>query len=353
MDTTYRIVCVTLVIFSVVMVACTLTQLHQELFCETNVSSMRNTQDGTLADFEKVNNDFLKFTRCLLILLSGDVETNPGPTDSETVKLHKELLSEIRSVKDDITKEMKELKAETVKMNIALASIRSDIADVRSRQDIIRVDVDEVADRLETLEAATIPSATNNECTAKLVESVERLGEEIDKQEQYSRRNNVILYGLPEKPRETAATCKKYVCDVLNDNADNEDNEITTDCIVAAHRLNTKKGKSPKPMIVKFLYPEDKVRALGLRENLKENKYGISSDLTKYQRSRLQELKESNKFGYYKHGKLHITDRRSPTSTDNTVAMDATDSAMNTGDRLNTENGSRTRLRSSQRKGAQ
>jgi len=59
---------------------------------------------------------------------------------------------------------------------------------------------------------------------------------------------------------------------------------------------------------VSFFSIDDKIWALSLRDKLKKSAMGISSDLTKNQRSTLQGLRAKGQYGYYKNGKLFIKD---------------------------------------------
>ena len=81
-----------------------------------------------------------------------------------------------------------------------------------------------------------------------------------------------------------------------------------------AHRLGKQRHNAdrPRPLIVKLMVTDDKVRALKARPVLKANGYGIASDLTTRQRQQLQALKGTNQFGFFKDGKL-ITKTRSET----------------------------------------
>ena len=75
------------------------------------------------------------------------------------------------------------------------------------------------------------------------------LEKQIDRQEQYSRHNCILLHGIPESKGEvTDDTAAKTICENMNDII------ITVNDIVRSHRIgkyDTQK-KNPRPVIKKF-----------------------------------------------------------------------------------------------------
>ena len=94
--------------------------------------------------------------------------------------------------------------------------------------------------------------------------------------EQYSRRCNLRIHGIPEKAGENCydlviAFCKEELkCDVAL-------NEIDR-----THRVGKSKQDShlPRAIIVKFVSYQSKVKVLQNRRNLKGRKFFINEDLT-------------------------------------------------------------------------
>ena len=68
-------------------------------------------------------------------------------------------------------------------------------------------------------------------------------------------------------------------------------------------------GKN-RPILLSFHRFADKLKVLKARDTLKLAHFGVSNDLTPFQRDELLKLKGQNKFGYYKQGKLVVTDDR-------------------------------------------
>ncbi|XP_067656355.1 uncharacterized protein [Haliotis asinina] len=128
--------------------------------------------------------------------------------------------------------------------------------------------------------------------------------EEIDRLEAFSRRDNVIIYGVPECSDEDHVTCKQKAVNLMNEFVKTKKWQKSD--LSRAHRLGSKRTGSdrPRPLIAKFKDTDDKIEALKARTALQNAGYGISSDLTARQRQQLKELEGTGLRGYFKHGKL-------------------------------------------------
>lgn len=138
-----------------------------------------------------------------------------------------------------------------------------------------------------------------------LTESVEKLDEECDRLEGFSRRDNVRFFNIDETDMEN---CKQKVLGVLRENVDDKDWNDRD--IIRAHRLGRSNGaNSSRPLIAKFAHWEDKMLILNSRDALRDSGIKVASDLTKRQRETLKRTsKETGKRCYYKGQKLVIPD---------------------------------------------
>ena len=75
---------------------------------------------------------------------------------------------------------------------------------------------------------------------------------EIDDQEQYSRRNCLLIHGLNEIKTENT---DEMVLDVINDKLNMEMPQVSID---RSHRLGKGKGQKPRAIIVKFTRYKDR-----------------------------------------------------------------------------------------------
>lgn len=111
-------------------------------------------------------------------------------------------------------------------------------------------------------------------CPPSTVSSVQTNRFEIDRLEQYSRRDNLKLVGVPERPNEDCVQLVKEVASDLNINL--QDQEIST-----AHRLKSR-SKRGNPIIVRFVRRETKINILSKKKQLKDKRKEtfIEEDLT-------------------------------------------------------------------------
>ena len=70
--------------------------------------------------------------------------------------------------------------------------------------------------------------------------------------ETYSRRDNLIVHGIPESDKESATQCEKSVKQFFVNHLNLTDQESTDIKFIRCHRLHTTRKASVKPMIQKF-----------------------------------------------------------------------------------------------------
>ena len=193
----------------------------------------------------------------------------------------------------------------------SVTDIRGDIDIIKQNHDIVNTDIDALAEKVESV-----------------IDKVSNVDVELDRLESFSRRDNIIIYGIPEASgEEKSIACKETVLSVLNEHATFK--TWDTHDVIRAHRTGAKRVNAtrPRPMIAKLQLSDDKVRALKARPSFKAAGLGISSDLTTRQRQRLQALKGTNMFGYFKDGQLVTVPRSATGLSGATNARDTRSSA--------------------------
>ncbi|XP_048243168.1 uncharacterized protein LOC125376028 [Haliotis rufescens] len=104
--------------------------------------------------------------------------------------------------------------------------------------------------------------------------------------ENRSRRDNIVVYGIPETQggeRETWGECEEAVREVLSDKLEIEDADRDEKVgIERAHRLGRRKeGGKPRPIIVKLTRNKSKSEILRqARSKLKHSQVNISEDFS-------------------------------------------------------------------------
>ena len=111
-----------------------------------------------------------------------------------------------------------------------------------------------------------------------LSRQVAGLTEKIDEQEQYQRRSNIRISGLPEEERESIQECEKVVQKFLTEELGIKEHiEISI-----AHRLGRRKTGESRPIICRLVRRADKPIIMKKRKTLREKKSKIylAEDLT-------------------------------------------------------------------------
>ena len=127
---------------------------------------------------------------------------------------------------------------------------------------------------------------TLEECLTNMYKRAESLSSQVDKQEQYSRRNRLLLHGIPENKNEkTDGLCLVAINELLKLTITEVDIEHT-------HRIGKPRdvGQKSRPIIVKFVRYHDR------KKNLKEKNISITESLSVTRMKKLKEAKEIHSF---------------------------------------------------------
>ena len=123
---------------------------------------------------------------------------------------------------------------------------------------------------------------SSQETIAGLEEANAVLREQLDDLEQYTRRTNIRIFGIPEPtgtdPEDTNAKAIEFFANQLGIT-------VSADHISRSHR-NGKRGRTPRLIIVRLVHYKTKVQLLRKRRELKarETNFDIWEDLTQCRR---------------------------------------------------------------------
>ncbi|CAH3139220.1 unnamed protein product [Porites lobata] len=93
-----------------------------------------------------------------------------------------------------------------------------------------------------------------------------RLSQEVDDLEQYTRRNNVRIYGVAEQPEENSDNLAfDFFKSELNV-------DIASNNISRSHRVSKKSGVEPRPIIMRFTKHNSKVAVMSRRRPKPQNR---------------------------------------------------------------------------------
>lgn len=143
---------------------------------------------------------------------------------------------------------------------------------------IINGVVDGLSKRIESLENENKYLRQENNLLKDRIASIEN---ELDASEQYSRRNSVRIFGIPENSDNKESTDNVVInlCNALGAN-------ITLDEIDRSHRTGKPGGPKPRPILVKFVSYRSRQKLYTKRRDLKDHsEFGhtyINEDLTQH-----------------------------------------------------------------------
>ncbi|XP_037582579.1 uncharacterized protein LOC119466154 [Dermacentor silvarum] len=206
-----------------------------------------------------------------LLILAGDVETNPGPDIPESLltELRKliagqnQLITEIQGLKSQLTSTDKAITDLSKRMN-DLEGHYQTLLPIRNEVDAMRTTTEQAIFRIYELEAR------------------------IDDAENRSRRDNLIFYGIPEPSgSETTADCERLIVDLCRDKL-----QLMIDPkeIERAHRIGRHSPNHSRPVIAKFTFHKTKVNILSNGRRLKGTDYSISEDFSRSVRNSRKHL---------------------------------------------------------------
>lgn len=131
----------------------------------------------------------------------------------------------------------------------------------------------------ETSEIKTVQSAEVDK-THKQLEYLDAKTQDL---EDRSRRNNLVIFGVPEAANDLNEDCDKLICNLLQKHKVIDNEEAHPGLLERAHRLGKKKHEQekPRPIIVCCGSFKDKQYILRNSNKLKGTQFSISEDFSK------------------------------------------------------------------------
>ncbi|CAH2103004.1 unnamed protein product [Euphydryas editha] len=238
--------------------------------------------------------------------------------ESSIIELIRSVVSsEISILKDDFKKSMIPLQEE-------LKSIREEFLGMKECFEFINSNFDNFNKRIENCEKDVQKLNKQFSELGEIRSSIATLKEENNVREQWARRSNVEIYGIPERKNENLLSILQNISEKtkckLNPNTDID--------FVTRVASKNKDVKKPKPIIVKFLcrWKKDDFLSQIRKLNLKCNDLGFSGNsnsvyfndhLTSFNKGLLQSVKKiakEKKYQFVWIKNCSIMVRRSSTS---------------------------------------
>jgi hypothetical protein len=222
----------------------------------------------------------------------------------------------IRSELSEMKKDLKQVSGKCEDLNERCSKIESENNKIFDHVANMSQDVNALNDGLN-VESDERKEEREKTCDLmyEMKEELERMSSEIDRLEEFSRRDNLRMFGIGSvigNERENYDDCCAAVCNVLN-HVDGLNREWTERDIVRAHRVGQARSGQPRPMIVKFSQWKDKMRLITdkpLRGKLEREGVRVANDLTRRQAGMVAEAKREGKAAYFVKGKMTIGPKR-------------------------------------------
>ncbi|XP_050036944.1 uncharacterized protein [Dermacentor andersoni] len=230
----------------------------------------------------------------LLLLRSGDIESNPGPTTRS------EVLLDVDSLPDDPSDQMKvmfqllkEVHSRMLQTSKGQAEITADIKTIKNSQKNIESKLAGMHKRLDELEERATKFDSISQELSCLKKSMDQqrnrndsLQSRLDEAEDRSRRDNLIFRGISDA-KESWADTESKLLEALTEVVDSCSGTL----IQRAHRLGIFSHKC-RPVIAKFTESKMKEKILSLRNEFKSKGITISEDFSPATRLARQKLFE-------------------------------------------------------------
>ena len=201
------------------------------------------------------------------LLRDGDVESHPGPGPFT--------LEELSGKFEDLLSEFKELRKD-------ISNLRNDLNDLKMDTESSQRDIN-----------TCFKYCDDNDRQQK--DHYKELHEQQERQEIYSRRENIILKNITEDENEDVSD---KVINLLN--SVDTDKTWKKEQFQRVHRLGKKMGDRSRVIIARFISFQDKLKVLGLRQKLVDKNVKVTNDLTRDQRQTLADLNARGVTAYYK-----------------------------------------------------
>jgi len=218
-----------------------------------------------------------------LIEMSGDIELNPGPVTK----------ANLDALRREMREDMKQCMAE------AMQELRNDVQAIARKLDKFETAMIELKQRVTALEDET---SDINLAYEGWETRLQDLHDKIEDQERRSRRDNILLYNVPENDGESPEDSEQKFLDVVNDVLPGH---LTDNDIIRAHRVGQKKRDRVRPLIATLTRSAKKIAILQARASFKTKQLGVSGDLTQLQRDMVSQANNSGMVGYFRGNKFY------------------------------------------------
>lgn len=248
----------------------------------------------------------------MLLMLSGDVESNPGPMSKTEAETFDAALTAIRNLES------------------GLAAVLANLKTVTDNQEITRKEIKALTAQVAALGTnASSPSSaatvTNSNTLQSIATQLQTITTRCDDAENRMRRSNLLFFGIEDDGKEDWAASEQKIIAFCSEKL-----KIPTSSeqFERVHRLGKYTENKSRPIIAKFSSFKDKDNILSSARKLKGTNFSIGEDFSFSTRLARRKLiafaRELNKPFKLVVDKLHI-DKKTylyDTTTETVVLLD-------------------------------
>lgn len=203
-------------------------------------------------------------TRQTAKLKSDTTESTPPSLQSIDTKLNS-----ILTLLEKNTNDISDIRKEQIDMGESIELCHNNIKDIKQFMTSQDLKITKCEDDI----------VRTNEETFKISRLVNKVENDIQDLEQYSHRNNLIVYGIPEEKNENILHVMRRLAGAL------QFEDWSTSLMDAVHRMGKISESRPRPIIIRFVSRLNKDIFLNKRKvkrNLKASDLGYSSENSVY-----------------------------------------------------------------------
>lgn len=191
-----------------------------------------------------------------------------------------------------------------------------EIQEVKSSLEFSQREVDELKASLKSVTTGDIKNLKSD--TEALKVDKKHCLDKVEYLDNQSRRNNIVIDGIPESPDESWSDSEKKFREILSEKMNIDQKHIE---IERAHRIGRPladgEGKRPRSMIVKLFRHKDRQAILSKANNLKGTHIYMNEDFSDAVRQKRKELlpemraaRARGDWAYLKYDRLIVQPRR-------------------------------------------
>lgn len=168
---------------------------------------------------------------------------------------------------------------------ISVAEIVTEV--VKALQPMIVQCVTSAVSQAVTIIADKFVGDVSNTTTSSLKKQLKQQSYQLDRMEQYTRRDNVIIKGVSYSDNENTN-------DIVMKLASDAGVELSKDDISTSHRLGvTRDNSKPSPIIVRLSKRDKKIELMKKKKNIRQGVY-VEEDLTKLRGNMAYEVRKNS-----------------------------------------------------------